>query len=1362
MFIYFVFHENFIFSKEKQSICIAYYYADFQQFLRGGVNAQSTSSYPIKSKWGDSLGKVTISHNEGLSAVTVIWPRGFALKTIDLPGNHGPFVSQSMDDENYMATYTLPNVGDIGVEYFTATYDFIDEITDIKDLASIFRNLTPSKTGASISNNEITITESATIPSTLSSLNLNIPSVQVHLADGCYIKYTGQDYFIEINGGNILLDYEFQLSDGWNYFPNVKLNAGQLTVQGDAFCVRNMEMAGGKFIFGTDEPVSESRIENFSVSGGSIAVNETNLSGGFSSIKQLTINGNVEIEGKGEMTEGRNYYALADYITIEGGNVLLRKVGLSQSFKNQVIINGGQVTFEDITYMNQFPSSIEIPDNRAAVVLKDGTVTLQDSYLSINTVDDNNADYFIDLQGSSSLTIDGGYYKKAGEKSFFQASENASVVIKDGEFEYPFFLEKGTTTIEGGIFKDVFWIFHPEEAKDTQACFRLSKEAKLILKGGKFVDNAIYPEDPSTMNPNDLLASGYGFYTWDQDIQPDIQEVNVLKSHSINGTSHEYFIFGQVKPTSEVSPENAWLNEAKNANIGSEGTDVKMIPTENGYDYEVYTPKGLAWVASMYASVLDNGNLVSGLPGGEYAQERYQANVKIMADLDMSAHEWIPMSWSGNVFDGQGHSIRVKVRQSNAGFVSTVGDSSTLANLVVCGEITGVATDYTVKDIVVGGIATDNYGTIVNCGVQATVGCEAENAENIKVGGLVGNNYGSIENCYVIGNLTMKADFNAPKYRYYSEKFGDMRIAGLAINEYGTVLNSYYQGTLTANQPVCSLEGVTLDFNEIEQNPLVVPAASADESCTTDPTLDGLNQNVNQHQPESGEVAWALWIEKDGKLVHDNRVASSVTGTLKLQVEGNGKLEATYALLTDEETAEDVTIEALADKDTSVTFVVPKELVLKATPLGKDSLKQVLCLIDGQTEPVELEMVAEKEYAYTIPLGATITAYFSKTLVIESDTTVLGSDAEEINEYDAVSITKNESSDSLTVTLANVHVSQTMTVESGANATLSLSGSNQLETLVNNGTLTLTFEEASDEGNLEVGTTINSGTFTDLTGTITEVFSDGEEMPHLQVFPLEDAEVLEGSMVTLTASATTTGSVTFRWQRQNENGVWEDIVNPTTRAMLLRSASTTKTNQLVVSSEEVGFYRCLITYSENSVSTTLTTYAEVTLKSSEDPDTPDVSRYYDVKIEQVCDGVDVQLSKNRVKAGKAVYLLVSAKDGYQIDDIRVSYKNGRLGTWHRVNESVQAGKYIIYNVNSDIYIKIENALPTGIEDIKETKVYTQNGQICVYTPNLEKVQIISVSGILLVYKDQVGLNSYPASDGIYIVRVGNKVYKVKN
>ena len=97
-----------------------------------------------------------------------------------------------------------------------------------------------------------------------------------------------------------------------------------------------------------------------------------------------------------------------------------------------------------------------------------------------------------------------------------------------------------------------------------------------------------------------------------------------------------------------------------------------------------------------------------------------------------------------------------------------------------------------------------------------------------------------------------------------------------------------------------------------------------------------------------------------------------------------------------------------------------------------------------------------------------------------------------------------------------------------------------------------------------------------------------------------------------------------------------------------------------------------------------------------------------------------------------------------------------------MNESVQAGKYIIYNVNSDIYIKIENALPTGIEDIKETKVYTQNGQICVYTPNLEKVQIISVSGILLVYKDQVGLNSYPASDGIYIVRVGNKVYKVKN
>ena len=98
---------------------------------------------------------------------------------------------------------------------------------------------------------------------------------------------------------------------------------------------------------------------------------------------------------------------------------------------------------------------------------------------------------------------------------------------------------------------------------------------------------------------------------------------------------------------------------------------------------------------------------------------------------------------------------------------------------------------------------------------------------------------------------------------------------------------------------------------------------------------------------------------------------------------------------------------------------------------------------------------------------------------------------------------------------------------------------------------------------------------------------------------------------------------------------------------------------------------------------------------------------------------------------------------------------------------MQPGEYIIKLIYHDIYIRALDATmpeeePTGIEDVEGAKVYAQDGNIYVYTPNRERVMIVSMNGALVKNAEQEGMQSYSVSRGIYIVRIGDKVFKIKN
>ena len=148
-----------------------------------------------------------------------------------------------------------------------------------------------------------------------------------------------------------------------------------------------------------------------------------------------------------------------------------------------------------------------------------------------------------------------------------------------------------------------------------------------------------------------------------------------------------------------------------------------------------------------------------------------------------------------------------------------------------------------------------------------------------------------------------------------------------------------------------------------------------------------------------------------------------------------------------------------------------------------------------------------------------------------------------------------------------------------------------------------------------------------------------------------------------------------------------------------------------------------------------------------------------------------ECSKGRrhyLREGGTISLYVE-KDtaNYTFDNFQVYYKRSYYGVWEVLEEGVQPGEYPINNIWTHIYIKAEGAEekeddPTGMEQVEGVKVYTKDGSLYVQTPQRETVIIVSMTGAVVKSEEQVGLKQYHGlQPGIYIVRIGERAYKVR-
>lgn len=159
--------------------------------------------------------------------------------------------------------------------------------------------------------------------------------------------------------------------------------------------------------------------------------------------------------------------------------------------------------------------------------------------------------------------------------------------------------------------------------------------------------------------------------------------------------------------------------------------------------------------------------------------------------------------------------------------------------------------------------------------------------------------------------------------------------------------------------------------------------------------------------------------------------------------------------------------------------------------------------------------------------------------------------------------------------------------------------------------------------------------------------------------------------------------------------------------------------------------------------------------------------YYNMYVDTAatCDGVELSFSKNVVREGNQVSVYVDKiLEGYNADDMKLWFKRSLYGYWEELEEGVQPGEYIIYNVYTDIYVKTTDVEknPTGIEEIEGVKVYAQDGSLYVYTPKQMPIWIVSMTGAIVRHEEQIGLHQYDhLNQGIYIVRVGEQVFKIR-
>lgn len=1262
----------------------------------------------------------------------------------------------------------------------------------------------------------------------------------------------GQDgtFSCTINGGTVTINSTCHTEEIFDTDGNL--------IQRYEGTISHIQLNGGTLILNGIR-----QLASVTATGGSIQIQNPQTNYFNPTISKLTVNGNVEIIRQGEIF--CDY--LSDDMVISGGNVTLSNLTISPN--KTILMEGGTVTMKSVSYSHSLDKetvSCAIRQTGGDMTLETC------SFTPIRTVLEYYPEYVIQTEGgilnlngdegkvevggfnvtkSGTLKISGGTFGKTFTGQIplpFHASEGGRLIIDDGIFYNSISVEEGELTINGGTFyglqskKGKVTInggdfngsdysiggqninkpviieggsltitggeFTATEYESVSAAIQILAKAKVELSGGVYNDRAFHIDPSAGLTPESMLATGYGYFTLTQELQPDVQYKNDAIQHCNRM---------QVKALDTDAPMGYGREEALKADVGPEGKDVTVIGTQIPYDYEINTPEGLLWLMTAVNGYWNKDFEVE-LPKTDYYKIDRTSEIRITADLDMDGYEWVPIFvFSAALLDGQNHRIyNLNVNQFCATFMQQLGFSSkptsTLANLVVNGTFNSKDTKYNGRGNPgsSGLVCSNSNGYIVNCGVeQSKLTSAFTDPSVVSNAGLVVFNDKVIQNCFFTGEISMKETYTKSRWEGTNNVGGLIRAGEIVVNcRSGASIENTYSHL---PKPVSHKAECTSPELTITEKPLIGELVAEPEDgaiingcfSATDPkdALKALNEGVEAQKSLQSETPWKYWVCKDERnggfpILGEKNKPSVIDFPLTLKAEGPGTFEG-YYLTGEEDEQEKHDFQA----DTTIIFTNARTFHVTPKPGKGATLVDVVKVMKKLEEGVEkqdsipqVDIKANEEHKFLAQGSIELVARFRlDTLYIEKDTTVLGG-SDEITSVDKVEISASGSDGNqpAVVEIGNVTVQpkeegeddETLeaktTITEEANVILKLSGTNNLGTLTNNGNVTIEKGDNAAEV-LLVARVINTGTLIDNTGLITEVL-DEDETPLLSVLKEEDADknITPGETASLSAKATVPAgaTVTFQWQRGNA-GTWTNIGEPTaypeqtpvvTRAMKLDTEpeAVTYTNSYSEPLNAPGTYeyRCRIkreVTGGTAVSTTLSVYGTVTVESKAEPEpdpTPTVDSYTITLPSVVGATTDPVAGDYTVEEGSSFSFTLTLDAGYSQSAPVVKAGNETL-------QPDADGRYTFADVSRDLTISITGItpdLPTSNANINmPLRVWSHEGVLRLYCETKEVARIITFDGRL--HKTLTVLGHVTETDlpkGIYLVQIKGQVFKLMN
>ena len=203
--------------------------------------------------------------------------------------------------------------------------------------------------------------------------------------------------------------------------------------------------------------------------------------------------------------------------------------------------------------------------------------------------------------------------------------------------------------------------------------------------------------------------------------------------------------------------QGAW---AQNYDVWDGVTQVTPWYCDNLHSYKGHKNTIVVRSAVEFAWLMKNWHNKTALEGEDpNGIHRYftpaNNNIFLDVDIDMSIADWQPFDEYSGTFEGDGHTIKIKISESVTdnyqGLFKEVSESGVVQNLHVDADI------HCGNSRLVGGIAGENDGTIENCWVSGLVQSdwrEPSSSYTAKVGGICGQNNGTVQYCCVTADVT--------------------------------------------------------------------------------------------------------------------------------------------------------------------------------------------------------------------------------------------------------------------------------------------------------------------------------------------------------------------------------------------------------------------------------------------------------------------------------------------------------------------------------------------------------------------------------------------------------------------------------